>query len=37
MIRNIGHLAIRLLAALVVVMSVQMPASAEITETDVPR
>lgn len=34
MIRNIGHLAIRLLAALVVVMSVQMPASAEITETD---
>ncbi|MEC7211519.1 MAG: DsbA family protein [Pseudomonadota bacterium] len=34
MIRNIGHLAIRLMAALVVVMSVQMPASAEITETD---
>ncbi len=34
MIRNIGHLAIRLLAALVMVMSAQMPATAEITETD---
>ena len=34
MIRNIGHLAIRLLATLVMVMSAQMPATAEITETD---
>ena len=34
MIRNIGHLAIRLLAALVMVMSAQMPATAEITEID---
>lgn len=34
MIRNFGHLAIRLLAALVMVMSAQMPATAEITETD---
>ena len=34
MIRKIGHLAIRLLATLVMVMSAQMPATAEITETD---
>ena len=34
MIRNIGRLAIRLLATLVMVMSAQMPATAEITETD---
>ena len=34
MIRNFRHLAIRLLAALVMVLSAQMPATAEITETD---
>lgn len=34
MIRNFGHLAIRLLAVLVMVMLAQMPATAEITETD---
>ena len=34
MIRNFGHLAIRLLAVLVMVMLAQMPATAEITETE---
>jgi len=34
MIRKTGQLAIRLLAALFMVVSIQMPASAEITETD---
>jgi len=34
MIRKTGQLAIRLLAALFMAVSIQMPASAEITETD---
>ena len=34
MIRTIGHLAIRLLAALLLVVSLQTPAHAEITEND---
>tara|TARA_B100000242_G_scaffold290307_1_gene261535 strand:+ start:355 stop:1089 length:735 start_codon:yes stop_codon:yes gene_type:complete len=34
MVRNIGHIATRFLAALVMLMSTQMPANAETTETD---